>query len=143
MMYSATASATPEFTIALLMAKAQAIVIKDIHDIYFGIFTGRKDFRPRHYNGRNGHEEEHIQLNIRKSLFHRRQFANCSSGYHQNQQGKGKPTFAVTCNRLPYPYRWQASRRQKILPTSAQKESSAITTKVSPSRKYSFSKSCT
>ena len=33
-MNSATLSATPEFTIALLMAKAQAIVIKISHEIY-------------------------------------------------------------------------------------------------------------
>jgi 3'-phosphoadenosine 5'-phosphosulfate sulfotransferase (PAPS reductase)/FAD synthetase len=44
MMYSATASATPEFTIALLMAKAQAIVIRISHDIYLVYLRAGKIF---------------------------------------------------------------------------------------------------
>ena len=40
MMYPASKSATPEFSMALLMAKAQAMVIRISHEIYLVYFCG-------------------------------------------------------------------------------------------------------
>ena len=55
----------PEFTIARLIANAQAMVIKISHEMYL-VFTCRKKFGPRHYHSRYSRKKEHIKLNTGK-----------------------------------------------------------------------------
>ena len=86
MINPATQSATPEFTIALLMANAQAIVIRISHEIYLVYLRAGENIGPRHDNSSNADKEKHIQLDIRKHLFGCRQFAHRSTDNHQYQQ---------------------------------------------------------
>lgn len=137
-MKRATASATPEFTIALLIAKAQAIVIRISQDIYL-VYLYRKYLCPYHNDSSNGNEEKHIQLDFRKSFLDNRKFTNRCTHYHQYQQNQGKPALSLSGHR----FRILAIGKQhehRRFPQVFTKESSAITTSVSPSRRYSFSR---
>lgn len=56
----------PEFTIARLIANAQAMVIKISHEMYLVYLRAGKSFGPRHYHSRYSRKKEHIKLNTGK-----------------------------------------------------------------------------
>ena len=125
-----------------LMAKAQAIVIRISHDIYLVYLRAGKIFV---------HAIRMVVTDTKKNI------SSLISGKASFTAGSS-PTVAPVIIRIS---RARANQRLPLLATGSvslplasitktedsphvcTKESSAITTKVSPSRKYSFSKSCT
>ena len=138
-MKRATASATPEFTIALLIAKAQAIVIRISQDIYLVYLRAGNIF---------------VQAIMIVVMETKKNISNLISGKASLTTGSS-PTVAPTIiniskakanQRFPFPGTGSVSlplasnTNTEDSPQVFTKESSAITTSVSPSRRYSFSR---
>ena len=71
--------AKPEFSMALLIAKAQAIVIKISQEMYFVYFFGGKILV-------HADKEEHIQAHTWNGLFHDWQLSYRRPRNHKDQQ---------------------------------------------------------
>ena len=134
MMYLATISATPELTIALLIAKAQAMVMSTSQEMYLVYFRAGKIF---------------VQAMIMVVIETKKNISSCILGTASFTKGSSPmvaPTIintskAKASQRLPRPGTGSLSLPLASMTNTEDSphvwinESSAITTSVSPSRK--------